>query len=422
MAAHLGQDFSRVRVHSDPVANLSAAAVGARAYAVGEHVVFGATEYAPKNDAGQRLLAHELAHVVQQRGGSSASLSPLRVADSDSALETQAERAADMAGSSRLDKAPELARKPTAPVTKLARKADPARVATMKPWAVLADPDYIDNNLRSMEFYTAEQAVLHYRDGASLTIGLVPRWIKPPFETVDYHTERTDHAIVINESSLQFVPRVRDLPATSNLPYRDLLLQFTQTVKFSVEANSGRIVPNHLNSITAPVLSRLLLDSERRYVEQVHDVSAGAVKMFTAMEVVVSLMLLRSMAGRTAPATRAPRLAAVAGRTVLNRTGTITIEMAVERGLVVEGRSLFGILRAIQTRFVAAAPKSLEGGMVVVRGAAESVNLEIGIATAGTIGKGFIELTNKGGVITRVLSTGEIVVSKGSDILLRLIP
>jgi len=64
-----GHDFSRVRVHGDPRAAESAAAVSARAYTVGSHIVFGAGEYAPHTNAGRRVLAHELAHVQQQNEG-----------------------------------------------------------------------------------------------------------------------------------------------------------------------------------------------------------------------------------------------------------------------------------------------------------------------------------------------------------------
>ena len=65
MEARFGHDFGRVRLHDDERAADSARQVSARAYTVGEHVVFGARPSA--DAAGQRLLAHELAHVVQQR-------------------------------------------------------------------------------------------------------------------------------------------------------------------------------------------------------------------------------------------------------------------------------------------------------------------------------------------------------------------
>jgi len=66
MEPRFGQDFSGVRVHIDSQAAQSAAEVGARAYTVGQDVVFGAGEYAPGTTAGKQLIAHELAHTVQQ--------------------------------------------------------------------------------------------------------------------------------------------------------------------------------------------------------------------------------------------------------------------------------------------------------------------------------------------------------------------
>jgi hypothetical protein len=67
MEQRFGHDFSKVRVHSDTLAERSARDVNARAYTVGHHIVFGATEFAPATRDGRRLLAHELTHVVQQR-------------------------------------------------------------------------------------------------------------------------------------------------------------------------------------------------------------------------------------------------------------------------------------------------------------------------------------------------------------------
>jgi len=64
-----GHDFGQVRVHSDARASDAARAVRARAYATGGDIVFGSGEYAPATAEGKRLLAHELAHVVQQREG-----------------------------------------------------------------------------------------------------------------------------------------------------------------------------------------------------------------------------------------------------------------------------------------------------------------------------------------------------------------
>ena len=68
MEPRFGADFSHVRVHTGPDAAESARQIGARAYTLGGHIVFGVGEYAPASKAGRGLLTHELAHVLQQDG------------------------------------------------------------------------------------------------------------------------------------------------------------------------------------------------------------------------------------------------------------------------------------------------------------------------------------------------------------------
>jgi hypothetical protein len=70
MEPRFGRDFGGVRVHVDSRAVDSARAIGARAYTAGHDVVFGAGQYQPRTLQGNRLLAHELAHVQQQMAGS----------------------------------------------------------------------------------------------------------------------------------------------------------------------------------------------------------------------------------------------------------------------------------------------------------------------------------------------------------------
>lgn len=66
MEQRFGQDFSRVRIHTDDRAAYSAGTIDALAYTIGPHMVFGSGQYEPETNKGQRLLAHELTHVVQQ--------------------------------------------------------------------------------------------------------------------------------------------------------------------------------------------------------------------------------------------------------------------------------------------------------------------------------------------------------------------
>ena len=66
MEPRFGRDFSQVRVHTDATAVESARALGAHAYTVGSNIVFGQGKLAPASSSGRRLIAHELAHVIQQ--------------------------------------------------------------------------------------------------------------------------------------------------------------------------------------------------------------------------------------------------------------------------------------------------------------------------------------------------------------------
>lgn len=106
MEHRFGHDFSNVRVHTDGKAVESARAVNALAYTVGRDVVFG-EQYAPATSQGQKLLAHELVHVVQQGGsgrvlqgkGSPADIknpatfngSPLRIGQAGDAYDSEAD-------------------------------------------------------------------------------------------------------------------------------------------------------------------------------------------------------------------------------------------------------------------------------------------------------------------------------------------
>jgi len=65
MEQRFQHDFSAVRVHTGPSAELSASDVNAQAYSVGSDIVFGAGRFAPGTHDGRRLIAHELAHVAQ---------------------------------------------------------------------------------------------------------------------------------------------------------------------------------------------------------------------------------------------------------------------------------------------------------------------------------------------------------------------
>jgi hypothetical protein len=88
----LGDDLQDVRVHTDSTSDALARSVSARAFVTGTDMFFAAGEYRPATQDGDKLLAHELTHVVQQRGA--ATTGPLTVSQPGDALERDADRTA----------------------------------------------------------------------------------------------------------------------------------------------------------------------------------------------------------------------------------------------------------------------------------------------------------------------------------------
>jgi hypothetical protein len=98
MESRFGQDFSDVRVHTDAQASASAEAVGANAYTVGNEMVFRSGHFDASSPTGQRTLAHELSHVVQQRSGpvdGTEAAGGIRLSDPSDRFERAADATAD---------------------------------------------------------------------------------------------------------------------------------------------------------------------------------------------------------------------------------------------------------------------------------------------------------------------------------------
>ncbi len=96
MGAAMGADFSAVRVHDDAEADRIARSVQATAFTTGADVYFSRGTYAPGTSAGDHLLGHELAHVVQGGRGASAAAGPV-IGKADDPAEAAADAMADSA-------------------------------------------------------------------------------------------------------------------------------------------------------------------------------------------------------------------------------------------------------------------------------------------------------------------------------------
>lgn len=91
----LGASLSHVRIHTDADSASAADALHARAFATGQDIHFGAGQYDPSSPAGRHLIAHEVAHTVQQQGAAPAVQCKPRVSEPGDAAEHQAERFAN---------------------------------------------------------------------------------------------------------------------------------------------------------------------------------------------------------------------------------------------------------------------------------------------------------------------------------------
>jgi hypothetical protein len=98
MESSFGQDFSQVRIHTGSQAAASAQSVAAQAYTVGDDIVFGSDSPSLSSSSGEHSLAHELAHVVQQRSGpvdGTPAPGGIQISDPSDRFETQAEQVAN---------------------------------------------------------------------------------------------------------------------------------------------------------------------------------------------------------------------------------------------------------------------------------------------------------------------------------------
>src|SRR4051794_22379832 len=135
MEPRFGQDFSTVRVHADREAEEWAAGLGARAFTLGDHISFGANEYAPETRPGRSLIAHELAHVTQNRF---ATVGAAAVEPVSSHAEAEANRAGHLAGIG-LPAGPLTARHAGVALTATSDRVVPLISYSAGDWAVTED-------------------------------------------------------------------------------------------------------------------------------------------------------------------------------------------------------------------------------------------------------------------------------------------
>jgi hypothetical protein len=504
MEQRLGHDFSRVRVHTDGQAAASAHAVGARAYTVGHDVVFGASGgRALGTPAGTHLLAHELTHVRQQAGAASPAMMPrLEVAESGSALEREADAAADAAVAGRSGPG-----SPAASGMALARKPedDERAKAVAEAEAVVADMDreladddadtpaarpdktpakflpggFTDKEIdalveeadartklgnlaltlaerqaRRREFWEGNpgHSSANVKEAAELDLYWDPN--EEEFIRQPYVSKMEDAVLDDPEAKRLYGSRLWDL--TENKPEKksafkrtmDFVCKYTEPCssnleQFRKDRDSGMSRDEALNrgmarlTVSAELMALpggpsgpIQLPPEGAPVPTGGPLSVpvpegagpgGGADIAPTPEPLQTT----GGGGEKPPAGKvdAPE-AAPAPKTAtpgaLERPGTVTVDSSLQKGLVKPGGKLETILRSIQAEFEAAPPTTLKQGLDVVGRGTAKVGFARGIRSQTTASE--IVLTNPGST-TRVLTTGEIVVSlPGGEVVLRLVP
>jgi Domain of unknown function (DUF4157) len=339
----LGVGLADVRLHTGPDASRAADSIQARAYTLGHDITFAARAYQPETPAGQHLLTHELAHVVQQSRttarvqrqptGAAEIEMPVQWAFADPQKRTWRRYARQLAeaDAARITKAGTLSaqdraeinakldyfegdahevyvqvirpalkaaaqpkvEKPAADVSKPAPSPADALMYPGDLWAGFDRqrkmPEYFDNNIKEVNYFTAELARIHYKDGSSYDLGLVPRWMQPPVVEVDCKTPVEDFRLYgdpvkktigyMLESEMATIPRT--------MPAADIFKTYVHPVdNYAVPgnvANTAHIIPSRVNRRTAPTICGVIEDSERRFLENVNTAVQIGIGGTTAM-------------------------------------------------------------------------------------------------------------------------------------------
>lgn len=146
LGTRLGRDFGNVRVHHNPAAAVLAVSLGAHAFTVGEHIAFAPGRYQPETAGSRRLIAHELAHVIQQRRGLSGSILGRGIGSANDRYEREAEAVADRVSlgipSSRAGE-PNLSSAPSADVIAVQCFSGSSAASYARSWATKTNPAYL---------------------------------------------------------------------------------------------------------------------------------------------------------------------------------------------------------------------------------------------------------------------------------------
>jgi len=166
--------------------------------------------------------------------------------------------------------------------------------------------DYFEYHMTRMLYYSAEMVDIYYTDGKGLRIGITEPWtrkFKPNIQQVDCYTKIEDlYKLNFPGIGYRFIDRDM-LDDIKELPF-DVIEKYSTKVEFTKDPVSGRIVPSHINNLTAPHICKILRDTEKKYVEEFDAFANGMLKVLGKSELIVNLMLFSPSTMGLGPTTR----------------------------------------------------------------------------------------------------------------------
>jgi hypothetical protein len=337
MESRFGEDFSQVRVHTDGRAAESAKAVDARAYTVGRDIVFSEGVYTPHSGQGSRLLAHELAHVIQQeRGGPSPPLL------SGGRLEQSADAAAAAFASGRGPiqvggaSAPGLARQPQSLGKSLSARdmSDEAlerEIAQIGEWldanpGINAESDFLNSELQRLQDEAwrrsqrdAKRQRIQAQTAAvveAVNAGRIPKWMKVfPFRP-SRGIFRMDVAPIMARRQGQQIVVEQPLLGVA---YTDRFKQDVKTLPWAVFQGGLALRPDELVGV------RLYDEGEKVVVVHARDLLKFSKASDFAVFLNIGLTVADVVAG--------PYVGKVAGKLV-GRAGAFVSRKVIQPGLI----------------------------------------------------------------------------------------
>lgn len=171
-------------------------------------------------------------------------------------------------------------------------------------------PDYFEQGIERIEYYGAQLAILHYRTGSTWRLGLVEPYIVAPLQSVGCHAQPGELIVLEGPGIGLGFTTYAEMAAQGTQHPKEPYPEHVRRVMRRIELHSapqGRVIPNHVNAITAPALCRVLNDLEAEFIRQCDSMAEATVGALESTLLILNLALLKE--GLRAPVSSIGRVA-----------------------------------------------------------------------------------------------------------------